>query len=482
MKVGNVMGMIIFKCFSTPDHKYIYDRQTNSIFHVSEAEFLELQKVEDGKIDIADSACIKKYQDYGFFQENTVTEIKHSQLDNLEHLVNRNMQQLTLQVTQQCNLRCAYCAYSGNYYNRDHASEKMSFETAKKAIDFFLARTAESEMLAFGFYGGEPFLEFDLMKKCVKYFLANANDKKHQFSLTTNGTLLTDEIVDWCVTNKVSLMISLDGSKEDHDANRKFVSGKGSFDTIIRNVKKIRDRYPNYYKINISFNTVINPRSHLTCVQEFFSTEEIFSDANLIFNSVKENGLKDTNLVQYEDRFWIPRRYEYFKLLLSAINKIDSNTLSPLVRNSRAQIDEIQRLLQSHISLGKYAHHGGPCVPGSRRLFVDVNGNLYPCEKVSESCPQMCIGTLNTGLDIQKMRFILNNGSLTENECLKCWNLINCAICLAEVDYKDQMEITREDKLKSCPKSKARTIGIFREICSLNEFGYRIPIKEDTNE
>ena len=81
-------------------------------------------------------------------------------------------------MTQQCNLRCEYCAYSGIYDNRTHSNKRMSFETAKKSIDFFLDHSRDSESIAFGFYGGEPLLEASLIEKCIDYINKNVEGKE----------------------------------------------------------------------------------------------------------------------------------------------------------------------------------------------------------------------------------------------------------------------------------------------------------------
>ena len=124
----------------------------------------------------------------------------------------------------------------------------MSWDTAKKAIDFFLKRNIELPEIIIGFYGGEPLLEFDLIKKCVEYVESIVEGKKVFFNITTNGTLLTDEVVDFFVEKDFKLSISLDGSQKEHDVNRKFRDGSGSFNTIINNIKRIKTRYPQYNK------------------------------------------------------------------------------------------------------------------------------------------------------------------------------------------------------------------------------------------
>lgn len=174
------------------------------------------------------------------FKANVVEKIEHPGTEIIEHYIKTRIQQLTLQVTQQCNLRCDYCAYSGIYdRNRIHSKLRMSFETAKKAIDFFLERSVERLDIFVSFYGGEPLLEFELIKQCVEYINNQAEGKRINYIMITNGTLLSDKVVDYLVENNFALSVSLDGSKE-HDVNRKFVNGEGSFDTIINNIKRIQ--------------------------------------------------------------------------------------------------------------------------------------------------------------------------------------------------------------------------------------------------
>ena len=108
-------------------------------------EYQELRKVEKGELAAEKSPVIRKYQQQGLFHPNIVTAIRHPQTDILEHNAGKRLSQLILQVTQQCNLRCEYCAYSGIYEgNRTHANKNMDFETAKQAIDFFLAHSTEN--------------------------------------------------------------------------------------------------------------------------------------------------------------------------------------------------------------------------------------------------------------------------------------------------------------------------------------------------
>ncbi|WP_343210152.1 Cys-rich peptide radical SAM maturase CcpM [Anaerolentibacter hominis] len=460
----------IFKCFKTPGACYVYDRHTNSVFSVQEQEYTEFCEIEKGKVNPEKSEIFLKYHRQGLLQKNVVEKIEHPATDFLDYLSNNRMEQLILQVTQQCNLRCAYCVYSGLYDNRTHSNKEMTFETAKKAIDFFLARTREMNHVNISFYGGEPLLEFDLIKKCVAYVNSIVEGKEVRFGTTTNGTLLKDEVVDFLYNNDFHFSISLDGSKKEHDASRKFPSGAGSFDLVMKNVKRIKERYPEYAANNISFMTTINPNMNLDCVMEFFSTDEVMSDSHIIFNTMADNGLKGE--LKFEEGFRLRRKYEYLKLLLMYVGKLNEEAISPMVITSKEQSARTLRELRKHRPLLSTMHHNGPCLPGIKRLFVTADGKCYPCERVSENHDYFCIGSIDEGLQISKMEKLINNGKVIAEKCKNCWNLRQCLLCSSLLEIDDEInEIDKNSYKEQCRKQKHITMSSLYELCALKEFG-----------
>ena len=143
---------------------------------------------------------------------------------------------LCLVINNRCNLCCEYCfANKGQY---DKPNELMTFETAKKAIDFLINSTRENgnNKITISFFGGEPLLNFTLMKSCVNY-IETFRDIDCDYMITTNGTLLTPEIVRFLQKYNFDTMISIDGNKALHDYYRKFNSGKGSYDYVKNGIK-----------------------------------------------------------------------------------------------------------------------------------------------------------------------------------------------------------------------------------------------------
>lgn len=469
------MTNIIYLPLKTPKGFYIYDRSVNTIFSVSEPEYQELVEVQRSN-SFSNSPVVTRYKERGLFRDNNVSIIRHPSTDALPHYSESCLSSMVLQVTQQCNLRCSYCAYSGAYYNRVHNSARMSFETAKKAIDFYIARARESNRLHLGFYGGEPLLEYDLIKKCVEYIKCNVEGKKLTFGITTNATLLTDEKIHYLRDNNFYLTVSIDGSKEEHDACRVFPDGSGSFDIVMHNIKRVKELYPEYAR-NIMISTVVSPKYELNHVLEYFNSDDVLSDTNIMMTPLAEPGIKEK--INYEDNYYQVRRFEYFKLLLYMIKKIDRKYVSRMVANSQRITERFYRSLQQHMQLPRCFHHGGPCIPSIKKVFVMTDGRLFPCEKVTESATCTQIGTLDAGFDLENMKKLLNIGYLTAEECKDCWALPNCSICAAQLEYRDgQKEFCKSDKWSACEKSKSIVISSLYEACVLHEFGYRLNEEE----
>lgn len=465
------MKHVVYQPLRTPQGCYIYDRSVDTIFAVPESEYTEFKQLRNCP-DPCDSPIVQHYRQRGLLRENNVKVIRHPSTDALPHYCSDCLSSMILQVTQQCNLRCKYCAYSGAYYNRTHNSARMSFETAKQAIDFLLARSHESDHVHVGFYGGEPLLEFDLIKRCVDYIKKSVEGRTVTFGITTNATLLNDEKIRFLAENDVELTISIDGSKEEHDACRVFPDGSGSYDIVMHNIRRLIDLYPDYAN-RMMISTVVSPRSDLNHVLKYFHSSKAFFGRDIIMTPLVDVGLKKR--VYYQDDFFQIRKFEYLKFLLSMLGKIDQKYVSPLVKSAKQDTEKLYRQLQKHNEIPASVHHGGPCIPGIRRMFVMTDGTILPCEKISQSIECSRIGSVETGFNLQNMEWLMNIGSMTEDACKDCWALSHCRICAAQIDYKGKQHgFTQEQNLTACEKSKSEVMADLYEMCVLHEFGYRL--------
>ncbi|MFQ9516235.1 MAG: Cys-rich peptide radical SAM maturase CcpM [Eubacterium sp.] len=454
------MMSIIYKVFRTPLHNYLYDRNTNKILRISEADYKSLSEKE------ADKDVIRKFQKRGFLLEDKLEGIEHPNTKILHHILENRMEYLLLQVTQECNLRCSYCVYGGNYENRKHSNRDMTFDLARRAIQYYVKRSSEMEELTLGFYGGEPLLNMKLITKCVDYIKQLVPDKPINFTLTTNGTLLTLDTARYLYENGFDIVISLDGAKEDHDKNRVFKdSGKGTFNVIMRHMKTIKDNLPEFMS-KISFNTVLNYNCNFSCVKDYYNTNEVVKDAYSVFNLVETTNTYSES--EFSKRFLIEYKYEQFLLFMYMLSKCEKKYLLHSQLINMIYYRDFFRMVKESGTIDSKWHHNGPCVPGARRLFVSVTGEFYPCEKVPEEKVTQ-IGDIDRGIDEMACEKILNIGKITEKNCESCWALRICDQCVAKAI--DKNSISREKKLCCCPESRSIALDKLKVVSMLNEFG-----------
>ncbi len=156
---------------------------------------------------------------------------------------------LCLHIAHDCNLACKYCfAEEGEYHGR---RAFMSFEVGKKALDFLVANSGSRVNLEVDFFGGEPLMNWQVVKELVAYgrSLEETNNKKFRFTLTTNGMLLDDEVLDFANKEMANIVLSIDGRKEIHDLMRPRRGGQGSYDEVVPKYKKVAKsrNQMNYY-------------------------------------------------------------------------------------------------------------------------------------------------------------------------------------------------------------------------------------------
>jgi len=144
---------------------------------------------------------------------------------------------LVLEACHSCNLACTYCFAQAYYPDND----MMSYETAKKAIDYFFSTERMNEFASIGFFGGEPMLNWKLITSIVPYFEGRAFPRKVKFHITTNGTLITKEKAEFFAAHNFTYIVSIDGPQPIHDQHRRRKDGKGSFEDTLRGLKLLKE-------------------------------------------------------------------------------------------------------------------------------------------------------------------------------------------------------------------------------------------------
>ena len=482
-----MMPRPFIQLFKTPRSQYVFDVNKNEMLPVSAEAFGFLKSCMDGAANVEEAKLpeILELRQQGYLAtESVVQDIYHPYTPYLSDFLGRKISQMTLQVTQGCNLRCKYCIYSEeiNQHQRSHSSKSMDWETAKKAVDFLYAHSIDSDRVTIGFYGGEPLLNLPLIKQVIAYSRELFDGKEIGYTITTNGTLLTDEIMHFLADEDINLMISLDGPKEIHDRNRVFAGGGGTFDTIMKNLERFKKIAPEYFE-HILFSMVMDPANDFDCINEISISVEDFNTHNLNATIVDRD--YDEKKVAFSEEYIWKSRYQTFLAFLSILGRFPEEHVSAISRNSAAILIRDSEHTDVFGGLHKIDAPSGPCIPGQKRLFVNTDGNLFPCERVSETSPVMCIGSLDTGFDFEKAANLLNVGAITKDACRNCWAIRHCTSCAKKADIGESA-LSPQYKLSHCEAVRFETYEKLRQLIMLNEigiyYGNQVQGKRDTND
>lgn len=426
----------VIKEFCHNNKFYVYDTYTNSLILILKEHFVELMELK--KIGISEYEKLnkgtKEYSDLilllkkGLFKSNFIANIKHPCTELLPFLLDRSINDVTLQVTQNCNFSCRYCLYSNcNNIERHHNNSVMSWNIAKKTIDFLYDHSSDAQSINIAFYGGEPLLNFGLIKRVVEYANYKFITKNIQYSMTINGSLLKEEIDSFLIENNFLLSVSLDGPQNVQDKHRRFNSnGKGTFQSVMENLMRLKNIDETYFNRNVYYLPVVIEDEDYRVVQNFFSTMRINLD-----------------------------RVTPLKANMSGVDYIYSNnknyvTVDEVLNTTQ---DKTITILQQKSTIPSIWHPNGQCIPGIQRLFVDVNGLFFPCEKITED-KTYSIGDINEGFDINKVCSFLNIGKLSDPECKECWAMRFCDMCISSCNDIDKHMLTKEVKLNTCKQQK----------------------------
>lgn len=464
----------LFELFHTINSYYIYDTNKNQIYPISKECSDILGKVKRGELSVpqaaAESEEIRDLCARGLLSDNRIETLEHPYTPLLHPLLNRRIQKVTLQLTQNCNFRCSYCHYTSNTgTQRLHSNRKMPLDMAKDAILFLREHSLDVPEVYIGFYGGEPLLEFDMIEELVSFAEKELAGKKINYSLTTNAVLLTDRIIQFFIQHNVSVLISLDGSKESHDKNRVFAAtGKGTFNSIIQKLHEISVKYPDYFK-KITINMVMDPSVDFDVYSALFKQYPFMKKVHVTSTIIDDMGSETPNV--YTEAFTAKNRYHTFLRYLNAFERIPSNLCSYVLSGS---LQDTVLAVSGREKLPQRAVPSGPCVPGEVRLMVTVEGKFILCERVSEVSEPMCIGNIKDGLDFQKIYNLMNVAQTTAEQCRNCWAFSLCNLC---VKYSDKdNSLSPNIRLSYCKMSKTNAIETLRKVAMVRElteyYGY----------
>lgn len=315
---------------------------------------------------------------------------------------------LCLNIAHDCNLRCRYCFAGQGGYGQWRML--MSFDVARRAVDFLIAHSGPRQHCEMDFFGGEPLMNWHVVQQTVAY--VREQEKKHnkiiKLSLTTNGMLLDEEKVKYLTDNHIALILSLDGRKENHDRMRPGVHGEGTYDRVLKNLQycvahRDGEEYyvrGTYTKYNLDFTQDV-----LDMVDKGFpavSMEPVVGD------------LTEPYAIQEED---LPRVKEEYETL---------------AKTFLAREEAGRPFFYFHFNMNLWQ---GPCLPkrlrgcgaGHEYLAVVPNGDIYPCHQFVGRDGYV-IGNVYDGLkNMKMMREFRENHVLNKPECVGCWAKFFCS-------------------------------------------------------
>ena len=385
----------LIKLRSSKGGMYVFDALTNNIYNIeNEDEFKSLT-----------------INDLGHDKSQRLDPLKTK---NIDHKILSSAKTLVIELTEKCNLRCTYCVFDeSSPLDRNHANNSISLEVALDSVTDFYKRTS-GEVAYIVFYGGEPLLEIDKIKKIVSH----ANDisnKKIKFSFTTNGTNLTKEKFKFFIENDFLITISLDGGKETHDKFRVTKNGKGTFNIVISNLQELKKYNDEYSTNRVQINCVIPSVHEISSINEFFY-ESGFNLDSVRFSAAIQNQSSINSSIRN--------------------SIIENNNISPLSVIENSYISDIVKKIEFR-ELDERAGNGKKiCIPFSNRTYVRTDSSIQFCERIGDFSKI----DKNSNLVDSALNIISNFNGFKSKDCSSCFAYNFCEMCPASFILNGQFD------------------------------------------
>lgn len=450
-----------FYIFKVYENEIVYDRYSNEFLIINN----EIASNLENKVS-NDNILKHLRNEYNILKDFTFPGFSLSKYETIpekiENKVKQDIVQLCFIVTEDCNLRCKYCVYSGLYENRrEHNSlHRMDINLARKVIDQFVNDGHTIKTISF--YGGESLIEFNIIQDIVNY--AKQKDSNIQFAMNTNLTLLTSKMLTFIINNKITLTVSLDGPSKIHDLYRISKNQKPTHKIVETNLKKIRETDEHFFIHHIIFNIVLVPHPFsIEILDEYFS-HKLFKDVPLeSFIVLTLNTDKNDFFIKYDYTTFYEKFSSYSRKLFIDKHVQGNYDFSNEKISYNFHIKKIQRVFYREMDrLDEYSFFwpNAICILGLRSIFVNSSGLFYPCENLYDT-NQLIIGSVKSGVDTEKIIKITNEYiHHANNLCKDCWALRFCSHCFtsAFVDNKYSLK----QKHKECKNMKEYIKEMFR--------------------
>lgn len=351
-----------------------------------------------------------------------------------------NLKQLVFEVTDACNLRCKYCGYADLYEGYDKREDLyFPYKRAVLIIDYLFnnywkKKTGKeyTRSIDIGFYGGEPLLNVKFIKDIIAYLESLPYiGITFRFSMTTNAMLL-DRYMDYLVEKNFFLLISLDGD-EKGQSYRVDANGKNSFRRVIKNIRELKTKYPDFFNEKVMFNSVLHDRNSIEDTYTFIKKE---------FGKIARFSALNTTDVREEKRDEFRSMYKDINQDLQRSSKcgIIESDMFINAPQTAALLDYLriysENFYQSYVSLlinkeNLKSPLTATCTPFMRKMFVTVNGRILQCEKINHDFSAGRVTDDEVILDLEQVAAQHNRYTSTYiKECKTCAIRKNCKRCV----------------------------------------------------
>ncbi len=348
------------------------------------------------------------------FEARAIRDPRGHQETPQEPVENFPLQSLVMNLTNQCNLSCQYCYEFGEdkVATPEGKPKFMSEEVAKASVDHLLLSSQGRRAIHITFFGGETLMNFPMLKWVVGYATEKAAEAGQyiDFSLTTNGTLLSPEIIDFLVEHSIGVTVSMDGPKEMHDKLRVYSNGKGSYDILAPKVKQL-----------IQKHSTRPIAARVTLTQQVISVKEIFHHLKNEFGFA-EVGFAPVTAAP--DRLYtigtnnMDRIFAEFKELAAEYR---DHAISGRMHGFSNVSDTLAEI---HAGINK-SH---PCGAGLGLVGVGPSGDIAPCHRFVDSDEHALGSVLDGGMDKAKQKAFLDKGHIgAKFDCHSCFARPLCA-------------------------------------------------------
>jgi len=350
-----------------------------------------------------------------------------------------NLRQVTLEITDRCNLKCEYCAYGKFYedYNKRSVGI-MKFEKVKTLFDFLIdlwnsgLNKSENKPIYISFYGGEPLLNIQLVENVVSYIKSQTlNNNYIKFSMTTNGMLINRHI-DYLIENNFSLLISMDGN-EDNNSYRITHQGLNSYETVFSNINYIREKHPKFFDTNVNFNAVLHNRNSVEDIYRFF--KDHFSKIPSI-GELNNMGIRSSMVDEFNKTY---RNTNDSLLQAEHYDELSKNVFInlPHIRSIGIFLNNYTGYFFKNFNnffVGSRSYKRTPtgtCLPFGKKLFLTVHGNILPCERIGQNFSLGAVNDDKIDLNFEKISKLYNDiFEKIVKKCNSCYMAESCIQCV----------------------------------------------------